>query len=193
MIDVKKIAEQINEMVETNEKEVRTELVKNLTDKACSYLMRDIYDEKNIKGSKKPYNMTEVLSTILWLTPNDQIKDILYTLPHFTLNKIKTYTETLMQVDSLMAFIQRRDTIINKTGLAGTNYKTYNFDNHILEKLCNTYVQKYNLGDDLKDIDFYNDDIALMYEIDPEILDRTGKNKDLFDHFDECIKDILNE
>lgn len=107
-MDIKKIAEQINEMVETNEKEVRTELVKNLTDKACSYLMRDIYDEKNIKGSKRPYNMTEVLSTILWLTPNDQIKDILYTLPHFTLNKIKTYTETLMQVDSLMAFIQRR-------------------------------------------------------------------------------------
>lgn len=193
MIDVKKIAEQINEMVETNEKEVRTELVKNLTDKACSYLMRDIYDEKNIKGSKRPYNMTEVLSTILWLTPNEQIKDILYTLPHFTLNKIKTYTETLMQVDSLMAFIQRRDTIINKTGLTGTNYKTYDFDNHILEKLCNTYVQKYNLGDDLKDIDFYNDDIALMYEIDPEILDRAGKNKDLFDHFEECIKDVLNE
>lgn len=192
-MDVKKIAEQINEMVETNEKEVRTELVKNLTDKACSYLMRDIYDEKNIKGSKRPYNMTEVLSTILWLTPNDQIKDILYTLPHFTLNKIKTYTEKLMQVDSLMAFIQRRDTIINKTGLTGTNYKTYDFDNHILEKLCNTYVQKYNLGDDLKDIDFYNDDIALMYEINPEILDRAGKNKDLFDHFDECIKDILNE
>lgn len=49
MIDVKKIAEQINEMVETNEKEVRTELVKNLTDKACSYLMRDIYDEKKYK------------------------------------------------------------------------------------------------------------------------------------------------
>ena len=193
MMDVKKIAEQINEMVETNEKEVRTELVKNLTDKACSYLMRDIYDEKNIKGSKRPYNMTEVLSTILWLTPNDQIKDILYTLPHFTLNKIKPYTEKLMQVDSLMAFIQRRDTIINKTGLTGANYKTYNFDNHILEKLCNTYVQKYNLGDDLKDIDFYNDDIALMYEIEPEIIDKVGKNKDLFDHFDECIKDILNE
>lgn len=193
MMDVKKIAEQINEMVETNEKEVRTELVKNLTDKACSYLMRDIYDEKNIKGSKRPYNMTEVLSTILWLTPNDQIKDILYTLPHFTLNKIKKYTEQLMQVDSLMAFIQRRDTIINKTGLTGDNYNTYNFDNHILEKLCNTYVQKYNLGDDLKDIDFYNDDIALMYEIDSEILDRAGKNKDLFDHFEECIKDVLNE
>lgn len=193
MIDVKKIAEQINEMVETNEKEVRTELVKNLTDKACSYLMRDIYDEKNIKGSKRPYNMTEVLSTILWLTPNDQIKNILYTLPHFTLNKIKTYTEMLMQVDSLMAFIQRRDTIINKTGLIGDNYNTYNFDNHILEKLCNTYVQKYNLGDDLKDIDFYNDDIALMYEIDSEILNRAGKNKDLFDHFEECIKDVLNE
>lgn len=46
MIDIKKIAEQINEVVETNEKEVRTELVKNLTDKSCSYLMRDIYDKK---------------------------------------------------------------------------------------------------------------------------------------------------
>ena len=32
-----------------------------------------------------------------------------------------------------------------------------------------------------------------MYEIDSEILDRAGKNKDLFDHFEECIKDVLNE
>lgn len=49
MIDAKKIAEQINELVETNEKAVKTELVKNLTDKSCSYLMRDIYDEKKIQ------------------------------------------------------------------------------------------------------------------------------------------------
>lgn len=32
-----------------------------------------------------------------------------------------------------------------------------------------------------------------MYEIDPEILDRVGKNKNLFDHFEDCIKNVLNE
>lgn len=193
MIDVKKIAEQINELVETNEKEVRTELVKNLTDKSCSYLMRDIYDEKNVKDNNKPYNMTEVISTILWLTPHAQIKDILATLPYFTLNKIKTYTEKIMQSDSLYAFIRRRNTIITKNGLSEDSYKTYDFDNHILTKLCNTYVQKYDLSDDLKDIDFYKNDIAYMYEINQELLDRNGKNKQLFEHFDKCIKDILNE
>ena len=193
MIDTKKIAEQINELVETNEKAVRTELVKNLTDKACSYLMRDIYDEKNVKDNNKPYNMTEVISTILWLTPHDQIKDILNTLPYFTLNKIKAYTEKILQSESLYAFIRRRNTIINKNGFAGVSYKTYDFDNHILTKLCNTYVQKYDLSDDLKDIDFYKNDIAYMYEINQELLDRNGKNKQLFDHFEKCIKDILNE
>ena len=193
MIDTKKIAEQINELVETNEKAVRTELVKNLTDKACSYLMRDIYDEKNVKDNNKPYNMTEVISTILWLTPHAQIKDILATLPYFTLNKIKTYTEKIMQSDSLYAFIQRRNTIINKNGLSEDSYKTYDFDNHILTKLCNTYVQKYDLSDDLKDIDFYKNDIAYMYEIDRDELNRNGKNKQLFDHFEKCVKDILNE
>lgn len=193
MIDAKKIAEQINELVETNEKTVRPELVKNLTDKSCSYLMRDIYDEKNVKDNNKPYNMTEVISTILWLTPHTQIKDILATLPYFTLNKIKTYTEKIMQSDSLYAFIRRRNTIINKNGFVGVNYKTYDFDNHILTKLCNTYVQKYDLSDDLKDIDFYKNDIAYMYEINQELLDRNGKNKQLFDHFEKCVKDILNE
>lgn len=193
MIDVKKIAEQINELVETNEKAVRTELIKNLTDKACSYLMRDIYDEKNTKDSTKPYNMTEVLSTILWLTPHTQIKDILATLPYFTLNKIKAYTEKIIQSESLYAFILRRDTLINKNGFAGVSYKTYDLDHNILNKLCDTYVQKYNLSDDLKDIDFYKDNIAYMYEIDKEILDRNGKNKQLFNHFEECVKDILNE
>lgn len=193
MIDTKKIAEQINELVETNEKAVRTELVKNLTDKSCSYLMRDIYDEKNTKDNNKPYNMTEVISTILWLTPNDQIKDILNTLPHVTLNKIKTYTEKIMQSDSLYAFIRRRNTIITKNGFAGVSYKTYDFDHPILTKLCNTYVQKYDLSNDLKDIDFYKNDIAYMYEIDRDELNRNGKNKQLFDHFEKCIKDILNE
>lgn len=193
MIDTKKIAEQINELVETNEKAVRTELVKNLTDKACSYLMRDIYDEKNTKDNSKPYNMTEVISTILWLTPHDQIKDILNTLPHVTLNKIKTYTEKIMQSDSLYAFIQRRNTIINKNGFVGVSYKTYDFDHHILTKLCDVYVQKYDLSDDLKDIDFYKNDIAYMYEIDRDELNKNGKNKQLFDHFEKCIKDILNE
>ena len=193
MINTKKIAKQINELVETNEKAVRTELVKNLTDKACSYLMRDIYDEKNVKDNNKPYNMTEVISTILWLTPHAQIKDILATLPYFTLNKIKTYTEKIMQSDSLYAFIRRRNTIINKNGFAGVSYKTYDFDNHILTKLCNAYVQKYDLSDDLKDIDFYKNDIAYMYEIDQELLDRNGKNKQLFDHFEKCVKDILNK
>lgn len=193
MIDIKKIAEQINELVETNEKAVRTEFVKNLTDKACSYLMRDIYDEKNVKSSNKPYNMTEVISTILWLTPHDQIKDILATLPYFTLSEIKAYTEKIIQSESLYAFILRRDTIINKNGFAGVSYKTYDFDHHILTKLCDTYVQKYNLSDDLKDIDFYKNCIAYMYEIDQDLLDRNGKNKQLFDHFEECVKDILNE
>lgn len=193
MIDIKKIAEQINELVETNEKVIRTELVKNLTDKSCSYLMRDIYDEKNTKDSSKPYNMKEVLSTILWLTPHDQIRDILATLPYFTLNKIKTYTEKIIQSEALYAFILRRDTLINKNGFAGVSYKTYDFDHHILAKLCDAYVQKYDLSNDLKDIDFYKNDIAYMYEIDKEILDRNGKNKQLFDHFEECIKDILNE
>ena len=193
MIDIKKIAEQINEVVETNEKEVRTELVKNLTDKACSYLMRDIYDEKNVKDNNKPYNMTEVISTILWLTPHAQIKDILATLPYFTLNKIKAYTEKIIQSESLYAFIRRRNTIINKNGFAGVNYKTYDFDYQILTKLCDVYVQKYDLSDDLKDIDFYKNDIAYMYEINQELLDRNGKNKQLFDHFEECVKDILNE
>lgn len=214
MIDIKKIAEQINEIVETNEKEIRTELVKNLTDKSCSYLMRDIYDEKNIKDNNKPYNMTEVISAILWLTPNDQIKNILSTLPHVTLNKIKTYTEKIIEADSLYAFILRRDTIINKNrlsgdnyttyesnheistnknGLSGVSYKTYDFDHHILTKLCDVYVQKYDLSDDLKDIDFYKNDIAYMYEIDRDELNRNGKNKQLFDHFEKCIKDILNE
>lgn len=193
MIDTKKIAKQINELAETNEKTVRTEVVKNLTDKSCSYLMRDIYDEKNTKDNNKPYNMTEVISTILWLTPNDQIKDILNTLPHVTLNKIKAYTEKIMQSDSLYAFIRRRNTIINKNGFTGVSYKTYDFDHHILTKLCDVYVQKYDLSDDLKDIDFYKNDIAYMYEIDQELLDRNGKNKQLFDHFEKCIKDILNE
>lgn len=214
MINIKKIAEQINELVETNEKEIRTELVKNLNDKSCSYLMRDIYDEKNIKGNTKSYNMTEVISSILWLTPNDQIKDILSTLPHITLNKIKTYTEKIMQADSLYAFILRRDTIINKNELFGDNYTTYksnheispnknelsgdsyipyNLDRKILIKICNDYVEKYDLGDELKDIDFYKDDIAYMYKIDPKILDRNGKNKQLFDHFEECVHNILNE
>lgn len=193
MIDTKKIAEQINELVETNEKAVRTEVVKNLTDKSCSYLMRDIYDEKNTKDNNKPYNMTEVISTILWLTPHTQIKDILTTLPYFTLNKIKTYTEKIMQSDSLYAFIRRRNTIINKNGLSEDSYKTYDFDNHILTKLCNTYVQKYDLSNDLKDIDFYKNNIAYMYEIDRDELNRNGKNKQLFDHFDKCVKDILNE
>lgn len=193
MIDTKKIAEQINELVETNEKAVRTEVVKNLTDKSCSYLMRDIYDEKNVKDNNKPYNMTEVISTILWLTPHAQIKDILATLPYFTLNKIKTYTEKIMQSDSLYAFIRRRNSIINKNGFAGVSYKTYNFDHHILTKLCDVYVQKYDLSDDLKDIDFYKNDIAYIYEIDRDELNRNGKNKQLFDHFEKCIKDILNE
>lgn len=193
MIDIKKIAEQINEVVETNETEVRTEFVKNLTDKACSYLMRDIYDEKNVKGSNKPYNMTEVISTILWLTPHDQIKDILATLPYFTLKKIKTYTEKIMQSEALYAFILRRDTIINKNGLSGDSYKTYDFDHHILDKICNAYVQKYDLSNDLKDINFYENDIALMFEIDFSLLDKNGKNKQLFDHFEECIEDVLNE
>ena len=193
MIDAKKIAEQIDELVETNEKAVRTELVKNLTDKSCSYLMRDIYDEKNTKDNSKPYNMTEVISTILWLTPHTQIKDILATLPYFTLNKIKAYTEKIVQSDSLYAFIRRRNTIINKNGLSEDSYKTYNLDHHILTKLCDVYVQKYDLSDDLKDIDFYKNDIAYMYKIDQELLDRNGKNKQLFDHFEKCIKDILNE
>lgn len=193
MIDIKKIAEQINEVVETNETEVRTEFVKNLTDKACSYLMRDIYDEKNVKGSNKPYNMTEVISTILWLTPHDQIKDILATLPYFTLKKVKAYTEKIMQSEALYAFILRRDTIINKNGLSVDNYKTYDLDHHILDKICNVYVQKYDLSDDLKDINFYESDISLMFEIDFNLLDKNGKNKQLFDHFEECIKDVLNE
>lgn len=193
MIDIKKIAEQINELVETNEKAVRTELVKNLTDKACSYLMRDIYDEKNAKDNNKPYNMTEVISTILWLTPHAQIKDILNTLPHVTLNKIKTYTEKIIQSDSLYAFILRRDTLINKNELSGDNYIPYALDREALVKICNDYVKKYDLSDDLKDINFYKDDIAYMCEINPELLDRNRKNKQLFNHFEECMNKILNE
>ena len=93
-----------------------------------------------------------------------------------------------MQCDSLYSFILRRNTLIKRYNLKNGDYTPYEFKPKDLFEICKIYSKRYDLRKDLKDIDFYKNDIAIMYDIDKLELCRSGKNKNLFDHFEKCIQ-----
>lgn len=118
---------------------------------------------------------------------SDEIYDVLRRLSHRSLKAIKECSEKIMQCDSLYSFILRRNTLIKRYNLTGSDYIHYEFKPKDLFEICKIYNKRYDLSKDLKDIEFYKNDIAIMYDIDKSELCRNGKNKNLFDHFEKCI------
>ena len=171
---IEQIATGINELYDnTNDshKENIKTLIDNISNKNASWLLEDIYTNKHTENDDKcPYGMSISLATII-----------------YGIKAIKECSEKIMQCDSLYSFILRRNTLIKRYNLTGSDYIHYEFKPKDLFEICKIYSKRYNLSKDLKDIDFYKNDIAIMYDIDKSELCRNGKNKNLFDHFDKCI------
>lgn len=188
---IEQIATGINEIYDiTNDshKENIKTLIDNISNKNASWLLEDIYANKHIENDDKcPYGMSISLATIIYGVVSDEIYDVLRRLSHRNLKAIKECSEKIMQCDSLYSFILRRNTLIKRYNLTGSDYIHYEFKPKDLFEICKIYSKRYDLSKDLKDIDFYKNDIAIMYDIDKSELCRNGKNKNLFDHFEKCI------
>ena len=170
---IEQIATGINELYDnTNDshKENIKTLIDNISNKNASWLLEDIYTNKHTENDDKcPYGMSISLATIIYGMVSDEC------------------SEKIMQCDSLYSFILRRNTLIKRYNLKGSDYTPYECKPKDLFEICKIYSKRYNLNKDLKDIDFYKNDIAIMYDIDKSELCRNGKNKNLFDHFEKCI------
>lgn len=188
---IEQIATGINELYDnTNDshKENIKTLIDNISNKNASWLLEDIYTNKHTENDDKcPYGMSISLATIIYGMVSDEIYDVLRRLSHRSLKAIKECSEKIMQCDSLYSFILRRNTLIKRYNLTGSDYIHYEFKPKDLFEICKIYSKRYDLSKDLKDIDFYKNDIAIMYDIDKSELCRNGKNKNLFDHFEKCI------
>lgn len=188
---IEQIANGINELYDnTNDshKENIKTLIDNISNKNTSWLLEDIYTNKHTENDDKcPYEMSISLATIIYGMVSDEIYDVLRRLSHRSLKAIKECSEKIMQCDSLYSFILRRNTLIKRYNLTGGDYIHYEFKPKDLFEICKIYSKRYDLSKDLKDIDFYKNDIAIMYNIDKSELCRNGKNKNLFDHFEKCI------
>lgn len=188
---IEQIATGINELYDnTNDshKENIKTLIDNISNKNASWLLEDIYTNKHTENDDKcPYGMSISLATIIYGMVSDEIYDVLRRLSHRNLKAIKECSEKIMQCDSLYSFILRRNTLIKRYNLKGSDYTPYECKPKDLFEICKIYSKRYNLNKDLKDIDFYKNDIAIMYDIDKSELCRNGKNKNLFDHFEKCI------
>lgn len=188
---IEQIANGINELYDnTNDshKENIKTLIDNISNKNASWLLEDIYTNKHTENDDKcPYGMSISLATIIYGMVSDEIYDVLRRLSHRSLKTIKECSEKIMQCDSLYSFILRRNTLIKRYNLTGSDYIHYEFKPKDLFEICKIYSKRYDLSKDLKDIEFYKNDIAIMYDIDKSELCRNGKNKNLFDHFEKCI------
>lgn len=188
---IEQIATGINELYDnTNDshKENIKTLIDNISNKNASWLLEDIYTNKHTENDDKcPYGMSISLATIIYGMVSDEIYDVLRRLSHRSLKAIKECSEKIMQCDSLYSFILRRNTLIKRYNLTGSDYIHYEFKPKDLFEICKIYSKRYDLSKDLKDIEFYKNDIAIMYDIDKSELCRNGKNKNLFDHFEKCI------
>lgn len=188
---IEQIANGINELYDnTNDfhKENIKTLIDNISNKNASWLLEDIYTNKHTENDDKcPYGMSISLATIIYGMVSDEIYDVLRRLSHRSLKAIKECSEKIMQCDSLYSFILRRNTLIKRYNLTGSDYIHYEFKPKDLFEICKIYSKRYDLSKDLKDIEFYKNDIAIMYDIDKSELCRNGKNKNLFDHFEKCI------
>lgn len=188
---IEQIATGINEIYDiTNDshKENIKTLIDNISNKNASWLLEDIYANKHTENDDKcPYGMSISLATIIYGMVSDEIYDVLRRLSHRSLKAIKECSEKIMQCDSLYSFILRRNTLIKRYNLTGSDYIHYEFKPKDLFEICKIYSKRYDLSKDLKDIDFYKNDIAIMYDIDESELCRNGKNKNLFDHFEKCF------
>lgn len=188
---IEQIANGINEIYDnTNDshKENIKTLINNISNKNASWLLEDIYANKHTENDDKcPYGMSISLATIIYGMVSDEIYDVLNRLSHRNLKAIKECSEKIMQCDSLYSFMLRRNTLIKCYNLTGSDYIHYEFKPKDLFEICKIYSKRYDLSKDLKDIDFYKNDIAIMYDIDKSELYRNGKNKNLFDHFEKCI------
>lgn len=188
---IEQIATGINELYDiTNDshKENIKTLIDNISNKNASWLLEDIYANKHTENDDKcPYGMSISLATIIYGMVSNEIYDVLRRLSHRNLKAIKECSEKIMQCDSLYSFILRRNTLIKRYNLKGSDYTPYECKPKDLFEICKIYSKRYDLNKDLKDIDFYKNDIAIMYDIDKSELCRNGKNKNLFDHFEKCI------
>lgn len=195
---MEQIANGINELYDSTDDSRRQNiktLIDNISNKNASWLLEDIYankrtendDNKYPDSKNNPYNMPTSLATILYGMKSDEIYDVLCKLSHTSLKAIKECSEKIMQCDSLHSFVLRRNTLIKRYDLTGSDYTPYEFKPKELFEICKIYSKRYNLSEDLKDIDFYKSDISNMYDIDKKELCRNGKNKSLFDHFEKCI------
>lgn len=203
---IEQIANNINELYDSTDdsrrKNIKT-LIDNISTKNASLLMEDIYANKRIENNDdkypdcknnpyhtKPsdlYGMPISLATILYKMTSDEIYDVLRKLSHANLKAIKECSEKIMQCDSLYSFILRRNTLIKRYNLTGSDYILYEFKLKDLFEICQIYSKRYDLSNDLEGIDFYKNNIAIMFDIEKSELCRNGKNKNLFDHFEKCI------
>lgn len=169
---IEQIANGINEIYDSTDdsrkKNIKT-LIDNISTKKC--IMEDIYANKRIKNeddkypdcnsnlyNTKPsdlYDMPISLATILYKMTSDEIYDVLRRLSHRNLKAIKECSEKIMQCDSLYSFILRRNTLIKRYNLTGSDYIHYEFKPKDLFEICKIYSKRYDLSKDLKDIDFY--------------------------------------
>lgn len=188
---IEQIANGINELYDNandSHKENIKTLIDNIRNKNASWLLEDIYTNKHTETDDNcPYGMSISLATIIYGMVSDEIYDVLRRLSHRNLKAIKECSEKIMQCDGLYSFILRRNTLIKRYNLKGSDYTPYECKPKDLCEICKIYSKRYDLNKDLKDIDFYKNDIAIMYDIDKLELCRSGKNKNLFDHFEKCI------
>lgn len=203
---IEQIASDINKLYDSTsdsrKANIKT-LIDNISNKNASWLLEDIYankrtendDDKYPDCKNNPYhvklsNLYGVplsLARIIYRMTSDEIYDVLRRLSHTSLKAIKECSEKIMQCDSLYSFILRRNTLIKRYNLTGSDYTPYEFKPKELFEICKIYSKRYDLSKDLKDIDFYKNDISNMYDIDKTELCRNGKNKNLFDHLEKCI------
>lgn len=203
---IEQIAKDINKLYDSTDdsrrKNIKT-LIDNISTKNASLLMEDIYANKRIENNDdkcpdcknnpyhtKPsdlYGMPISLATILYKMTSDEIYDVLRKLSHANLKSIKECSEKIMQCDSLYSFILRRNTLIKRYNLTGSDYILYEFKLKDLFEICQIYSKRYDLSKDLEGIDFYKNNIAIMFDIEKSELCRNGKNKNLFNHFEKCI------
>lgn len=192
MMNSEQIAKDINRLYDikdcTGYDEDVKNLVKNITGKNASMLFQDLYDGKSKESMLNLYHIRKSLAALILYISNDELFDILDRLTYQSIKTIKEYSDSIICKHSLYSFILRRNTLIKRYNLTRNNYIPYNLESKDLHKICELYTKQYDLSDDLKDIDFYKQDIALLYDIDKAELSRTGKNKTLFDHFEKCIK-----
>lgn len=188
---IEQIANGINELYDnTNDshKENIKTLIDNISNKNASWLLEDIYTNKHTENDDKcPYGMSISLATIIYGMVSDEIYDVLRRLSHRNLKAIKECSEKIMQCDSLYSFILRRNTLIKRYNLTSSDYILYEFKLKDLFEICQIYSKRYDLSKDLEGIDFYKNNIAIMFDIEKSELCRNGKNKNLFDHFEKCI------